>query len=327
MGGPPLLNGMSDLHRRLEKNLAAFKQKDDAILYTSGYQANVGWVTALTRPDDWIIFDELNHASFFDGLKMLKGAGRSPTAVSFAHNDVSHLLRQVARAREKLQAGGEIFVMVEGVYSMDGDLAPLAQIAEVCRENNCILVVDDAHGTGVLGPNGGGTAEHFGVSDQVDIVLGTFSKSFAINGAFITAKQPVIDYLRFFSRSYMFSAHLPQMAVAAALKGLELIQTKPEIRKALGENVNYLCSKLDALGFDAKTDSAIIPILIPQEIDIRELNKRFNDDGIFVNSIEFPAVRQNAQRLRLSVSAAHTRAHLDKAVAVFEKLGREFKLI
>ncbi|MBI3554971.1 MAG: pyridoxal phosphate-dependent aminotransferase family protein [Deltaproteobacteria bacterium] len=326
MGGPPLLNGMSSLHRRLEVALAQLKGKEDALIYASGFQANLGWVTAVLRQGDVLIADEFHHASLFDGLRLARATQRVQPRV-FRHNDMDQLSKVLKYSKKKLAAGAHIFVAVEGVYSMDGDLAPLPDIVKLCRECGATLAVDDAHGTGILGKQGGGTAEHFGVSDDVDLAMGTFSKTFGVTGGFIAGKREVIDYLRYFSRSYMFSAHLPQTIAAAVLAGIELIRNDPSLRQALQNNVQTMVQGMTALGYKVKSESAIIPVLLPPDIDIRKIGRRFHEEGLFCNMIEPPAVAVRDQRVRLSIMADHSAEDLAFALDVLRKLGQEFGML
>lgn len=326
MGGPPLLNGMSSLHRELEKKLAALKGAEDCMLFASGFQANLGWVNGLLRDGDLLLYDELNHASLYDGIQLTLSSVKAK-AFRFKHNDVDHLKKLLERAQVgNTDARRQIFVAVEGVYSMDGDLAPLREIRALCDEFDAVLVVDDAHGTGVMGETGRGTAEHFGLEGKIDLSMGTFSKSFGTTGGFLCGAQPVIDYLRYFSRSYLFSAHLPPPIVATVLAGLEVIAEEPQRIRKLHENSAYLEAGLNSLGFKVKRNAAIIPIMIPERVDFRLLSRRFHEEGIFLNSVEYPAVPLNEQRLRLSVMATHTREDLDTVCAVFKKLRDEFHL-
>lgn len=330
MGGPPLLSGMSSLHRELEKRLSQLKggkNKDeyDAMLFGSGFQANLGWIKGLIMKDDILIYDELSHASLHDGIAQLNHDFNSKVkTIRFRHNNCSHL--EVLLERFSKRYKGHTFVAIEGVYSMDGDLARLKDISYLCEKYGASLVVDDAHGTGILGASGKGTSEHFGVEEKVAISMGTFSKTFGVTGGFIVAKKEVIDYLRFFARSYMFSAHLPIPIVSAVLAGLDVIQEEPELRKKLHENAVYLQKGLNELGYQVNIESAILPIFIPPECDIRNVNRRLNEEGIFLNSIEYPAVQRNKQRLRASVMATHTKEDLDLAIRAFQKIKQEFPL-
>ena len=313
IGGPPLLNGYTRLHEELEARLAAFKNKEAALLFSSGYGTNVGLVSALASKHDLVLHDAYSHASFHDGLKMSNVA-----SARFPHNDVAHLETLLSAA--KVNTTGEVFVGVEGVYSMDGDLAPLDQIAPLCQEKGAILLLDDAHGTGVMGPKGQGTDAHFGVEDEVDIVMGTFSKAFGVTGGFVAASEALVDYMRYFARSYFFSASLPPMVVAAVLGGLEVLEQEPERRVRLHENVRYLTRRLRAMGFAVNGSSAIIPLLAPVEMDLRKASFAFHQRGIFLNSVEYPAVPSHKQRFRVSVMATHRREDLDRLLEVIEEV-------
>lgn len=326
MGGPPLLNGMSETHRKLERALARLKNQEDSLIFASGFQANLGWTNALLRSGDVVIFDELNHASFFDGLAATR-ATRKVRALSFAHNDVNDLEEMLKRSQEKRGPDGQIFVMVEGVYSMDGDLCPLAQVCDLTEKYQATLVVDDAHGTGVIGEHGGGASDYYGVSERVGLSIGTFSKTFGVTGGFIAASSQVVDYLRFFSRSYIFSAHLPQSIATAVLAGCEIIAEQPQLRQKLRKNVEYFVAELRKLGLDVNASSAIVPIRTPQPIDLRLLNRALHERGLFVNAIEYPAVSLAEQRIRMSLMAGHTQKDLDEAIAIIRDCGREYGLI
>ncbi len=326
MGGPPLLNGTSLIHRRLENRLANFKRGEAALLFASGFQANLGWVTALLRTDDVLLYDELSHASFYDGIKLARTANRIK-AFRFKHSNVQHLSDLLRKAHAERKPETQIIVAVEGVYSMDGDLAPLVEIDQLCRQYSASLFVDDAHGTGVMGENGRGTAEHFGVSASVSIAMGTFSKAFGVTGGFVVGEQSLIDYLRFFSRSYMFSAHLPQSMAAAVLAGLEVLETDPGLVAQLHRNRRWMVEGLNRLGYRVSSESAIIPVSIPSRVDIRRLNRRFHEEGLFVNTIEFPAVSVDEQRIRVSLMATHTQNDIEIGLDVFHRLGKEFQII
>jgi 8-amino-7-oxononanoate synthase len=327
VGGPPLLGGTTQLHKELEHRLSIWKGSEDSLLYGSGYQANLGWVTTLLRDDDVLLYDEYNHASLYDGIA-LTAATTNLKAIRFAHNDTTHLERLLIRARKgAAQLNRQIFVVTEGVYSMDGDLAPLPRISELCAQYGATLVVDDAHGTGVMGKTGRGTSEHFNMQGGIDICMGSFSKAFGMTGGFLSADREVIDYLRFCSRSYMFSAHLPITTVAGVLGGMEVIEREPERIVRLHENADYLEAGLRALGFQTFREASIIPVRIPVGVNIREVCKQFDDAGIFLNSIEYPAVKKDGQRLRLSVMSTHTRQELDMAIAAFDQIGRRTGII
>ncbi|MCB0419886.1 MAG: aminotransferase class I/II-fold pyridoxal phosphate-dependent enzyme [Bdellovibrionales bacterium] len=321
VGGPPLLNGMTSLHRELERALADNKSQEDALLYSSGYQANMGWVTCLVRSGDVVVYDELNHASLFDGMKSFKKG--TATFRSFKHNSVESLEEVLQKVEMKDRS--TLFVVVEGVYSMDGDICPLDRIIDVAKQHGAFVVLDDAHGTGVLGTTGAGTAEFFSRESDIDLYMGTFSKALSMTGGFLAGPRKIIDYLRFFSRSYMFSAHLPIPTVAGVLKGLEIIKNQPSLRERLHENVRYFVAKMNEAGYRVSSLTPIVPVLIPNHISIREFNRRLASRGLFVNGIEYPAVKQ--QRIRVSLMAKHSRADLDHAVLLFKQIGEEMGVL
>jgi glycine C-acetyltransferase len=317
IGGPPLLNGYTALHRELEERLAALKGAEDALIFSSGYGANVGLVTGLVNADDTMLYDAYSHASFCDGVKM---AGVE--AWKFPHNNIDKLqkLLQVHVPNER----NDVFVGVEGVYSMDGDLAPLDILVPLCKSHSAILVVDDAHGTGAMGPTGRGTAEHFGVEGQVDVTMGTFSKVFAVTGGFVAASKPIINYLRYFARSYMFSASLPPVVIATVLAGLDVMEHEPELLTALRDNVEYTATGLRSLGFDVDPKGGIIPLRVPVGMDIRKAAYRLHELGIFVNSIEYPAVPVSQQRFRISLMATHKKEDIDRLLSCIAEVWAEF---
>ncbi|HLP15314.1 MAG TPA: aminotransferase class I/II-fold pyridoxal phosphate-dependent enzyme [Bacteroidota bacterium] len=306
IGGPPLLNGHTSLHAQLESRIAELKQTEDAMLFSSGYNANVGLLTALLTRRDVMLFDEYSHASFVDGLSISRGH-----SCMFRHNDTTQLEELL---KQHTGCEGDVFVGVEGVYSMDGDCAPLPVIVRLCRTYGARLILDDAHGTGVMGSHGGGTAEFFGVEDSVDVTMGTFSKAFGVVGGFAAGSRELINYLRFFARSHMFSAALPPTVISAVLAGLDLIEYSTELHDLLWENIAYARRKFAEAGILVETDSAIIALRVPGGMNIRKAAYRFNELGIFVNSIEYPAVPVHQQRFRISLMASHTRKDIDRLV-------------
>jgi glycine C-acetyltransferase len=312
LGGPPLLNGYTPLHRSLEERVAALKGSEDALLFSSGYGANVGLVTGLLNRRDIVLYDAYSHASFCDGLKMAGAQSQR-----FPHNDIEKLRTML---EERSRESGDVFVGVEGVYSMDGDLAPLDALVPLCRAHGAILILDDAHGTGVMGKTGRGTAEHFGVEGCIDATVGTFSKTLAVTGGFIAASRPVIDYLRFFARTYMFSASLPPMVIAAVLAGLDIMEREPERLEHLKDNTQYAVQGFRSLGFDVRGDSPIIALRVPVGMDIRKAGQEFHRRGIFVNSIEYPAVPVSQQRFRISIMASHTHDDIDSLLEVAKEV-------
>ena len=215
---------------------------------------------------------------------------------------------------------GEIFVATEGVFSMDGDLPPLDQMVPNVKKYGAILVLDDAHSTGVIGKNGTGTAEHFHVEKDIDITVGTFSKSFAVAGGFVAASKEIINYLRYFARSYMFSAALPPMVLAAVLAGLEVMENEPELRKNLRNNIQYAISKLEKFGFASLPQSAVIALKAPTDMNIRKANFTLSQRGVFLNAVEYPAVSISEQRFRISLMAQHTKEDIDKLCTELESI-------
>ncbi|MCR9285757.1 MAG: pyridoxal phosphate-dependent aminotransferase family protein [Bacteroidetes bacterium] len=305
IGGPPLLNGYSNLMCELEERLAAMKQCESVMIFSSGYNANIGLISGLTQRNDWIIFDSLSHASFYDGLQLTK-----TNSVHFEHNNLNDLEQKLEEVSSKCK--GDIFVATEGVFSMDGDLAPLDKIIPMLRKYNAILLLDDAHGTGIMGELGKGTAEHFNLENEIDLTLGTFSKTLAVTGGFLASSKEVINYLRYFARSYMFSASLPPISLAAVLGGLDVIEKEPWLREKLHENTQYAVSKLRQFGFYVEPEAAIIALKVPDEMNIRKANYEIHRRGIFLNAVEYPAVPLNEQRFRISMTALHTKEDIDK---------------
>jgi glycine C-acetyltransferase len=316
IGGPPLLNGYTVLHHELEERLAALKGTEDAMIFSSGYGANVGLVTGLMNSGDLVLYDIFSHASFCDGLKM---AGVN--ASHFPHNDLQALRRLLER--HAADQHRDLYVGVEGVYSMDGDLAPLDQLLPLCASYGATLIVDDAHGTGVMGQTGRGTAEHFGVEGEVPITMGTFSKAFAVTGGFVAASRPIVNYLRFFARAYMFSASLSPVTIATVLAGMDVIEREPERLRKLRDNLEYLVANLRALGFNCSPQAAIIPLRVPVGMDVRQASYEFHKRGIFVNSIEYPAVPVSQQRFRISVMAIHTKEDMNRLLTSVEEVWAE----
>lgn len=315
VGGAPLLSGYSSLHRSLEERLAAFKGTEEAVIYQSGYGANVGLLTALVGKRDTVYYDGLSHASTLDALKLSAG-----TAVKFKHNDVDALA-----ALLEVPVDGDRFVCVEGIYSMDGDLAPLDAIVPLAEAAGAIVVVDDAHGVGVVGRQGRGAVDHFGLSDRVEVMIGTFSKTFGVTGGVVCTTRAIADYLRHFSRSNVFSSSLPPATIAAVHAGLDLIEREDDLVARVHENAGYLAAQLRAHGFDVPPpDGAIVPIPVPVDINLRRACRYIHDQGVFANAVEYPAVAVHRQRLRLSVMASHTRADIDRAVAVIAEAWARF---
>lgn len=322
LSGSRFLSGTYDLVAELEVRLAAFEHKEDAMVFTTGYQANVGAISALARPGDIVFMDRLSHASIVDGCRLAGCDYRT-----FRHNDANHLdalLRKTAAGhRGKL-------VLAEAVFSMDGDLAPLADIVEVVSRHGARVMVDEAHATGVLGPTGRGAAELHGVEDRMDIVLGTFSKALAATGGFIAASREVIAYVRHYARSYIFSASPTPATIASVLAALDIIEREPGLRLQLLENARYFHGELRRLGFEVRPkrpESGIVTIVVGSDARIRNVSRRVYEAGLFTGSAAYPAVPKDESRLRLCVSAQHTRKDLDDALQILTAVGRAQGLI
>lgn len=320
-GGPAALNGYTILHRELELKLAKSKGCEDAILFSSGYAANLGWVTGLLGKDDYLVYDMQSHGSLFDGMRM----GEFQT-IPFLHNSESNLENKLIKIRNR-EPDANVIVCVEGVYSMDGDLSPLDKIYPICQKYNALICIDDAHGTGVTGKFGKGTQEHFNLQGQIDICMGTFSKSLTCTGGFVAGSKDMANFLRIYGNSYIYSASLSPVVVGTVLGCLEFIEKNPERVQQLRDNTIYLVEELLKLGFNARSESAIIPIFMPKEVPMREIVYRFQQEGIFVNGIEYPSVPRNKQRLRLSMMATFNEEDLNFVIQKFEKIGKEFNLI
>ncbi|RED50147.1 aminotransferase class I/II-fold pyridoxal phosphate-dependent enzyme [Seonamhaeicola aphaedonensis] len=313
IGGPPLLNGYTLLMNELEDRLSSLKKKEDTLIFPSGYMANLGLASAISNTQNNFVLDKYSHASLYDGIKL-----NNANFKTFRHNDIGSLEKVLVELDQKKYK--ETFVCVEGVYSMDGDLAKLPKIAEVCKKLGVLLILDDAHGTGVLGDKGGGTAEHFQLEKDVDISMGTFSKAFALTGGFLSADKDIIEYFRYYSRPYVFSAALPPVTIVSVLAGLDLLEHEPWRRKKVLENTKYAVSKLRGFELTAEPEAAIISVKVPTWINIRNANMQLDKMGIFINSIEFPAVSQNDQRFRISISAEHNQQDIDKLVDCLEEV-------
>lgn len=316
--GSMFLNGTLSIHKELEERLADFLGKDQAIVFPTGFQANLGAISALVGKNELIIIDKMNHASIFDGCRLSFGQIRK-----FRHNDMQDLERIL-----QMNEGRNALVVVDGVFSMEGDIIDLPGMAEVCDRYGAGIMVDDAHGIGVLGEHGRGTGEHFGLEDRVDLVMGTYSKSLATIGGCLAGDADIMDYLKHHSRSLIFSASLPPAPVAAALTALTIIESEPERRESLWRNARYLRDGYRQLGFDIGTsETPIIPVAVGDEEKVLVMWRRLFDEGVFASPVLYPAVPQGMAMIRTSCMATHTRDHLDRVLEVFARVGREMGLI
>ncbi len=318
--GSRFLNGTLDIHVKLEKELAAFVGKDEALCFATGFTVNSGVIPQLLTKDDYIICDDRDHASIVDGRRL-----SFAKALHYKHNDMADLERTLS----KLPDDAVKFIVVDGVFSMEGDLAKLPEIVAFKKKfKNIVIMVDEAHGLGVFGKQGRGVCNHFGLTDEVDLIMGTFSKSLASIGGFIAANKVIINYLRHTARTYIFSASCTPAATASALEALHIIQNEPERIEALWKVTNYALSRFREAGFEiGDTESPIIPLYV------RDLEKTFIvtaeafKNGVFINSVIPPACAPQDTLVRFALMATHTNEQVDRAVAILTKIFKEQGII
>ncbi|EAT10911.1 pyridoxal phosphate-dependent aminotransferase family protein [Bermanella marisrubri] len=315
--GSRLLNGTHALHEKLEEELAKFLNKEAALVFTTGYQANIGITTALVGKNDYLILDKFNHASITDGADLAKGK-----TVYYQHNDMNDLERVLQSIPEE---HGKV-IMVDGVFSMEGDLADLPNINRLAKKYSARLVVDDAHGVGVIGEAGRGTANYFGLEDDVDLIAGTFSKALASIGGFVAGDRKVIESIKHFGRSILFSASLPPASVAAALESLRIMQQEPQRVDRLNKNAQYMREQLRTRGFNiGHTETPIIPIIVGEDIKALTLWRELLKEGVYVNAVIYPAVARNQALLRTSYTSEHSREQLDRALEILQKMKNSYQ--
>ena len=316
--GSRFLNGTLELHLELDRRLAEFVGKEAALVFPTGYQTNVGTISAVVQKGDYVIIDKDDHASIVDGCLMARGEMKR-----FRHNDLDSLEKTL----DKLPKDAGKLVVVDGVYSMGGDISPLPEIVEMCKRYGARIMVDDAHGIGVTGA-GRGTSAHFGLTDEVDLIMGTFSKSFASIGGFIAGSEEVVHYIQHHARSLIFSAALPASNAAAVLKALEIIETEPQHNEQLWDNAEYMRQGLSNLGYDVGTSNTpIIPVLLRDQYRTALAWHALIDAGAYTNPVIPPGVPPNMSLLRTSYMATHRKEHLDKALEAFEIVGHNLDLI
>jgi len=310
-GGSRLVSGSSDLHRELEDRIARFKNTEAAILFSSGYLANIGTISSLVGEGDIVYSDELNHASIIDGCRLSRARVRI-----YPHLDTDHLgslLESDARVRAKK------LIVTDTVFSMDGDLAPLPAIAALADRYGAMLMVDEAHATGVLGKRGSGATEHFGVEERVPIVMGTLSKAIGSLGGYIAGSGTLIDFIRNRVRSYIFDTSLPAPTLAASIAAIDIIENEPERREHLWRLIKKFKVGLEALGLEIlPSDSAVVPVLIGEAGQALSFARALRENGVFTPAVRPPSVPHGMSRIRATLMAKHTDEHIDKAVLAFE---------
>ncbi|NLA84574.1 MAG: aminotransferase class I/II-fold pyridoxal phosphate-dependent enzyme [Clostridiales bacterium] len=317
-GSVPLLGGTLDIHCKLEEEIAAFKGCEDALVYTSGFGSNCNSLLAMLGSQDIAVLDQYVHASIVDGCQ-------NTNVRYFRHNNLEALEEILQKAQNEYITK---MVVVDGVYSMDGDIAPLDKIIDIAHHYGAYVMVDEAHATGVIGEQGRGTPEHFHLEGKVDIVAGTFSKGLGAVGGFIASNSRLIEYLRFYSRGYMVSTAMTPQVAGSLRESLKVIVDEPELREKLWSNITYFRENLLSLGFNlGQAETAIFPIIIGDDWKVKEIGRRLDEMNIYVNPVFYPAVSRNQSRIRISLMAGHTKEHLDRVLNALEDLGKEYSII
>jgi len=312
--GSRFLNGTLDIHLELERRLAAYVGKEASVLFSTGFQVNLGVISCLLDRNDYLILDEYDHASIIDGSRL-----SFSKTIKYAHNDMDDLRKKLSRLPEDSAK----LIVADGIFSMEGDLVNLPEIVKLAEEFGANIMMDDAHSLGVIGFNGSGTASHFGLTDQVDLIMGTFSKSLASLGGFIAADEKTIEYIKHRARSLMFSASMPPGSVASVIAALDIIEAEPERIDKLWDNTNYAKKLLIEAGFDiGHTDSPIIPVYIRDNFKTFQITNILQNNGIFVNPVVSPAVPSDSSLIRFSLMATHSFEQIEEAV---DKLYAAFK--
>lgn len=312
--GSRFLNGTLDIHVELEEQLADYVGKEAAVLFSTGFQSNLGPLSCLTGRNDYLLLDDRNHASIIDGSRL-----SFSKVIKYAHNDMDDLRSKISR----LPADSFKLIATDGIFSMEGDIVNLPELVQVANEYDAAVLCDDAHSLGVIGAQGAGTASHFGLTEDVDLIMGTFSKSLASLGGFVAADSDTIEYLKHRARSLMFSASMTPASVASTLKALEIIRTEPEHIERLWANTEYAKKLLLDSGFDlGATESPILPVFVRNNEKTYIVTKLLQDEGVFVNPVVAPAVPAEESLIRFSLMATHTFSQIDEAI---EKMTNVFK--
>lgn len=320
-GAVRTINGTLDIHQKLEEKIAEFKGTEAAIAFQSGFNCNMGAISAVMKKGDAILSDELNHASIIDGCR-LSGA----KIIRVNHQDMEDL---EAKAKAATESGeyNKVMYITDGVFSMDGDVAKIPEIVEICEKYNVITYVDDAHGTGVMG-HGHGTVKHFEMQDHIDFQMGTLSKGIAVVGGYVAGTKQLITWLKSQARPFLFSTSLTPGAAGACIKAIDLIEEHPEYVDTLWDNANYFKAELKRIGYDiGKSETPITPVIVGDEKLAQEFSKKLLENGVYVKPIVYPTVPLGTGRVRNMPNAGHTKEMLDDAIKVYEKVGKELGII
>jgi 8-amino-7-oxononanoate synthase len=318
--GSRFLNGTLTIHEELEEKLAEFMNMEAVLVFSTGFQSNQGTISAIVGRKDMVVGDNENHASIVDGTRL--SFGRS---LKYRHNNMQDLDRVLTR--NKSEDNG-ILVVTDGVFSMGGDIVNLPELVQVAKKHGARIMVDDAHAVGVLGKHGRGTAEHFGLEKEIDLVMGTFSKSFASIGGFIAGSEEVVHYIKHVSRAFIFSASPPPAAVATVIAAIDILQKEPERREKLWKNYEKMIKGYQELGFNTgASQTPIIPIIIGEDEKTFEFWRLLYENGVFSNPVISPAAPPGKSLIRTSYMATHTEEELDKVLGIFEKVGRQLSII
>lgn len=317
--GSRFLNGTLDIHIDLENRLAELVGKEATLCYSTGFQVNLGVVSVLAGRNDYVLLDELDHASIIEGSRLSFGK-----VMKFAHNDMHSLERKL----KMCEADRVKLIVVDGIFSMEGDITNLPDLVKLAEKYNASIMVDDAHSLGVLGHNGSGTASHFGLTDKVDLIMGTFSKSMASLGGFIAGDKEVINFIKHNSRTYIFSASMTPASAATVLAAIDIMVSEPERIRHLWDISNYAKARFDELGFDTgKSQSPIIPLFVRDDIKALKLTRMLLDEGVFVNPVVTPAVPKEDCLIRFSLMATHTYQQVDEAIEKITRVAKKLDIL
>lgn len=317
--GSPFLNGTLDIHKQLERRIAEYIGKEDVMIYSTGFEVNLGVVSCLTGREDYILWDEQDHASIIEGRRL-----SFSTALKYKHNDMASLEKQL----QKCDPDKVKLIVTDSVFSMEGDVANVPEIVKLAKKYNASVMVDEAHGIGVFGKGGRGVCNHFGVTDDVDLVMGTFSKSFASLGGFIATDKEITNFLRHHSRSYIFTASITPASTAAALKAIDIMESEPERQEHLREITHFALDGFRNMGCEiGNTSTPIIPLFIRDDYKTYHVVRDLFDEGLFVNPVVSPAVAPQDTLIRFSLMATHSKAQVEYALDKFQKVFRKYELI